>query len=183
MSEKTEKSLLVIPDDFPPFFQNTRHLKDLEELCDLRIYTTKAGSEDELIERIENARIIVVVRAYTKINKKVIGRCDELELISVVGAGVDNIDLEAAKEAGITVCNTPGANAQAVAEHTIALMMAATHNIAHHDRAMRKGIWERGDHLQLSGKTIGVVGLGYIGSRVARMASCLGMNVLAWTLF
>src|SRR5262249_48434362 len=111
----------------------------------------------------------------------VFAACRELKLVSVWGTGTDNIDLGAAGRRGITVCNTPGVNAFAVAEHTIALMLTVGRKIPRIDREMRGGAWPREMLTQCLGKTLGVFGTGTIGARVITLARALGMEVLAWS--
>jgi D-3-phosphoglycerate dehydrogenase len=107
--------------------------------------------------------------------------CRELKLISVWGTGTDNIDLEAAGRRGVTVTNTPGVNAFAVAEHAIALMLTVGRKIPRIDREMRGGAWPREMLTQCLGKTLGVFGTGTIGARVITLGRALGMDVLAWS--
>jgi D-3-phosphoglycerate dehydrogenase len=102
-------------------------------------------------------------------------------MVSIWGVGTDNIDLAAAARGGVTVCNTPGANAYAVAEHAIALMLAMARKIAQIDREMRGGAWPREMLTQLCGKTLGVFGTGSIGSRAADLGRGLGMEVIKWS--
>jgi phosphoglycerate dehydrogenase-like enzyme len=101
--------------------------------------------------------------------------------LSIWGVGTDNIDLAAAARHGVTVCNTPGANAYAVAEHAIALALAVARKIPQIDREMRGGAWPREMLTQLYGKTLGVFGTGSIGTRVAELGRGLGMEVLTWS--
>jgi phosphoglycerate dehydrogenase-like enzyme len=96
-------------------------------------------------------------------------------------AATDNVDLAACRARGIAVTNTPGVNAHAVAEHTLALMLAVTRRIPAMDRDVRGGQWPRGLLVQLEGKTLGLIGLGAIGSRVAALARPFGMRLLATT--
>src|SRR5205807_7931280 len=95
--------------------------------------------------------------------------------------GVDNIDLDAATKAGIAVMNTPGANAVAVAEHTLALMLALARHISRADATTRAGKWEKKSlqGTELRGKTLGIVGLGRIGMEVARRAAAFDMKIIA----
>lgn len=100
-----------------------------------------------------------------------------LRAIAKYGSGLDNIDLEAAEQRRIPIRNTPGANSQAVAELTIAFLFAlARHLVAHH-RSATQGHWERWTGTELAGKRLGLVGLGAVGSRVARIAQGIGMEV------
>lgn len=109
----------------------------------------------------------------------VIEAADRLRVISRYGAGVDQVDLDAATRRGIAVTNTPGANKIAVAELCIGLMFALARNIPQVATAARSGVWKRTAGWELSGKTLGIIGLGEIGREVAARAPALGMRVLA----
>jgi D-3-phosphoglycerate dehydrogenase len=102
-------------------------------------------------------------------------------MVSIWGTGTDNIDLESAVRRGVTVSNTPGVNANAVAEHAIALMLAVARRIPRIDREMRTGAWPREMLTQLLGKTLGVFGTGAIGRRVIALGRALGMEVVTWS--
>jgi phosphoglycerate dehydrogenase-like enzyme len=99
-----------------------------------------------------------------------------------LGIGTDNIDLSAASRRRIKVSNTPGYSAIAVAEHTLALMLAAARKIPQHEQELRGGRWARLPMTQLHGKTLGLVGFGNIGRQLASLAKGIGMEVWAWTL-
>ena len=105
---------------------------------------------------------------------------DQLKVISRYGAGVDRVDLAAAKARGITVCNTPGANAQGVADLTLGLMLAVARKIPMLDSSVRAGEWIRNTGVELYEKTIGILGLGAIGRGVAKRAQGFSMKVLAY---
>jgi len=107
--------------------------------------------------------------------------CPKLKIVSVWGTGTDNIDLNAAGMRGITVCNTPGINAFAVAEHALTLMLTVARKVTTLDAEMRKGRWPREMLTQCLGKTLGVFGMGAIGGRLATIARGIGMNVLGWS--
>src|SRR5216684_6408807 len=123
----------------------------------------------------------LIVRSAVDVNADVLRNAGKLRVIGRAGVGVDNIDLEAATKAGIAVMNTPGANAVAVAEHTIALMLALARHIPRADASTRAGKWEKKSlqGTELRGKTLGIVGLGRIGMEVARRAQAFGMEVIA----
>ena len=106
---------------------------------------------------------------------------DRLRIIACAGVGVDNVDLDAAKARGIKVFNVPDLSAISVSEFTFALMLAVMRNVALADRHLRVGLWKKADLVgtELSGKALGIVGLGRIGTRVAQIASGFGMNVIA----
>ena len=123
----------------------------------------------------------LIVRSAVDVNAQVLRGAGKLRVIGRAGVGVDNIDLEAATKAGIAVMNTPGANAVAVAEHTIALMLALARHLCRADSTTRAGKWEKKSlqGTELRGKTLGIVGLGRIGMEVARRAKAFDMKVLA----
>ncbi len=106
--------------------------------------------------------------------------CPNLKVVSRWGVGIDSIDLRAATEAGVIVCNTPGAMAEAVADYTFGLLLAAARRIVEGDRLMRSGGWSEITGTLVFGKTIGLVGAGRIGQAVARRAAGFGMRVLAF---
>src|SRR5229473_335076 len=123
----------------------------------------------------------LIVRSAVDVNAEILRGKSKLRVIGRAGVGVDNIDLEAATKAGIAVMNTPGANAVAVAEHTLALMLALARSISRADSTTRAGKWEKKSlqGTELRGKTLGIIGLGRIGMEVARRAKAFDMNLIA----
>lgn len=176
-----ERPLIVMPDDFPPAVAGTDQAGRLRALGELRIYDSLPASPQELVERIRHAHTVINVRASTLLTAEVLGQCRALRHIAVYGIGTDNVDVEAARARGIAVTNTPGYSAIAVAEATLALMLAAVRRIPQNDRAVRQGGWSRSVVGQLHGKTLGVLGAGPIAARVMELGRCLGMRVIAWT--
>jgi D-3-phosphoglycerate dehydrogenase len=172
---------IIIPDDFPRAISGTKAEQKLKTLGAIQIYLDKANSQEELMERIKEAEVLINIRAYTHLNGEILALCRNLRLISIWGTGTDNVDLESARKLGITVTNTPGANALSVAEHTIAILLSLARQIPLLDWEVRSGNWARVEMVQLSGKVLGLFGLGAIGTHVARMAKGLGMDVIAWT--
>jgi phosphoglycerate dehydrogenase-like enzyme len=173
---------IVIPDDFPSVFDKTPAHERCKKVGDTTVYTARGADEEvELIKRIDSARIAINIRAHARFTDRVMEACRKLEMISIWGTGTDNIDLDAAGRHGITVCNTPGVNAFAVAEHAVALMLATARRIPRIDREVRGGAWPRDLLTQLLGKTLGVFGTGKIGARVITIAKALGMDVLAYS--
>ena len=124
----------------------------------------------------------MVIRSGAKVTRKVIDAAAKLRVIGRAGVGVDNVDLEAATEKGVVVMNTPDGNTIAAAEHTVGLMVALVRNIAPADKSLKEGRWDRSLYVgaELQGKTLGVVGLGRIGSHVVRVAQALRMKVIAY---
>ena len=135
---------------------------------------------DALIAIIGNYDALVV-RSETKVTRPVIEAATRMQVIGRAGVGVDNIDLDAATERGVIVVNAPQGNTIAAAEHTLALLMSLARHVPQADASMRSGKWERKSYLgtEIRGKTLGIVGLGKIGSEVARRAVAMEMRVLA----
>lgn len=173
--------MIVVPDDFPAALAGTGALARLRTLGRVTHYETRPPDAQTLAQRIAGAGVVVNIRAYSKFTADLLSGMPSLRLISVFGTGTDNVDLEACRRHGVAVTNTPGANAVAVAEHTLALMLAAARQVPRLDRETREGKWPRGLSVQLHGKTLGLIGLGAIGQQVARLARGLGMRVVAWT--
>jgi len=123
----------------------------------------------------------LIVRSAVQVNADVLRNAGKLRVIGRAGVGVDNIDLDAATKAGIAVMNTPGANAVAVAEHTLALMLAMARFIPRADATTRAGKWEKKSlqGTELRGKTLGIIGLGRIGMEVAKRARAFEMKIIA----
>ncbi len=123
----------------------------------------------------------LIVRSGTQVTADVIGAGEKLRVVARAGVGVDNVDVDAATRRGVLVMNAPEGNTVSAAEHAIALMFAAARHIAAADASTRAGKWERGKFLgtQLTGKTLGLLGLGRVGREVAKRARGLEMDVVA----
>ena len=174
---------ISVPDDFPSVFDGTVAHERAKSLGEVRVTTARgADDEAELIRRIDRARVAINIRAHARFTEGVFAACRNLKLVSIWGTGTDNVDLEAAGRRGVTVTNTPGVNAFAVAEHTLALMLALARRIPRIERDMRDGQWPRELLTQLLGKTVGVFGTGTIGARVVALTKAIGMEPLAWSL-
>ena len=139
---------------------------------------------EELVEAIENYDALVV-RSETKVTPNVIEAGQNLKVIARAGIGVDNIDLNAATNAGIAVVNAPIGNTVAAAEHSLALMLALARNIPQAYQSLKEGEWRRSAFMgiEVRNKYLGVVGLGRVGSEVARRAASFGMHLLAYDPF
>jgi len=174
--------MIVVPDDFPSVFEGSAAHDRARALGEVRVHTARgAEDESELARRIGNAAVAVNIRAYARFTESVFRACPGLKMISIWGTGTDNVDLAAAARHGVTVCNTPGVNAYAVAEHTMALMLAVARRIPGIDHEMRGGAWPRDMLVQLHGKALAVFGSGAIGARVAQLARGFGMEALTWS--
>lgn len=135
-------------------------------------------TEDELIPLLADCDGYLAGLDY--VTEKVLQSADKLKVISRYGAGVDRVDLEAAKRQGIVVTNTPGANAVAVAELAMGLVMSLARRIPFLDRKTREGDWVRSTGTELGGKVMGIMGLGAVGRNLARYAQGFGMTVIAY---
>jgi D-3-phosphoglycerate dehydrogenase / 2-oxoglutarate reductase len=135
---------------------------------------------NSLAKQIESADALIV-RSAVQVDSALLANARKLRVIGRAGVGVDNIELEAATKKGICVMNTPGASAVAVAEHTLALMLALARHVPKADALMKAGKWEKKtlQGSELRGKTLGIVGLGRIGMEVARRGLAFGMRVIA----
>ncbi|MBE0448128.1 MAG: phosphoglycerate dehydrogenase [Actinobacteria bacterium] len=138
-------------------------------------------SADELVEEISNYDALII-RSATKVTEEVINRANNLKVIGRAGIGVDNVNLEAATKRGIIIANAPQSNIVSAAEHTIALMLACARNIPQACSSTRAGKWERSKFqgVEVYEKTLGIIGLGRIGTLVASRAHGLGMKVIAY---
>lgn len=136
-------------------------------------------AEDELCKTIVNYDALMI-RSETKVTKKVLEAGKNLKIVGRAGVGVDNVDVETATQKGVIVVNSPDGNTNAAAEHTIALMLAMARNIPDAVASTKQGLWERSKFVgtEVFGKTLGVIGLGKIGSHVAKVALALGMKVI-----
>ena len=141
-------------------------------------------SADELLEVVADYQALIV-RGRTKVNAAVFEAAINLKVVGRAGVGVDNIDLAAAQSHGVTVVNAPTATTIAVAEHTLALMLSLVRNIPRADATMKSGIWDKKKLVgsELYGKTLGVIGMGNIGSGVAQRCTAFGMHILGYDPF
>jgi len=137
-----------------------------------------AGTEEELIEWLRDVQILIPIRERTRLGERVLGALPRLELIAQTGGQAPHLDVEAATQHGIVVCTSTGSG-QSTDELTFALMLAVMRRIPQEQQAMREGRWQTSCGVGLHGKTVGIIGLGRIGSRVARIAQAFGMRVLA----
>ncbi len=155
-------------------------LKLIEE-AGIEVVNQPDITPEELLEVISEYPCMVV-RSRTKVTKEVLDAGTSLKSVVRAGVGLDNIDVAYAQDKGIKVLNTPSASTQSVAELTVAYLMALARNIPLMTASMKAGKWEKKSFLgsEVSGKTLGLIGSGRIGSAVADRAIALGMTVLAF---
>lgn len=156
-------------------------LNDILQKNGLKITYEPEITPDQIKEKISNFDI-VVVRSRTKITKEMIDRATQCKIIARVGVGLDNIDVDAAKAKGIRVINAVEGAMNAVAELVLGLMLSMAREIPRADREIRNGKWLKKELMgsELSGKYLGIVGLGNIGKRLAKLARGLNMNIIGF---
>ncbi len=127
----------------------------------------------------------LIVRSGTQVTREIIQAATRLRVIGRAGAGVDNIDLEAASERGIVVLNAPGGNTISTAEHTFAMLLSLARNIPQATASLKAGLWERKKYtgVELNDKVLGVIGVGRVGQQVASRARAFGMTTLGYDPF
>lgn len=157
----------------------------LAELGELVVH--ERTPEDQTAQVIGDAAIALTNKA--PIDKRVFEACPNLKYVGVLATGVNVVDLDAAREHGVTVCNVPGYSTMSVAQHVFALLLELASRTAEHDTAVHRGQWAScvdfsfttGPLIELSGKTLGVVGMGAIGQAVAKVGHALGMEIAAYS--
>ncbi|MDR1579126.1 MAG: phosphoglycerate dehydrogenase [Synergistaceae bacterium] len=171
--------ILVTPTSLKPDATNPA-IGKLKNFAD-EIAFNPAGrplTEEELIPLLEDCDGYLAGLDF--VTARVVESCEKLKVISRYGVGVDRVDIDAASRRGIAVCNTPGVNAEAVADLALGLILSVARRIPVLDRLTKDGKWTRSTGIELSGKTIGILGLGAIGKAVAKRASGFSMRVVAF---
>jgi len=163
--------------------ENVQAKEKLEAFAEKVIYNDleRPLEEAELIVRLKD--VDGMIAGLDDLNGRVIAQCSQnLKVISRYGVGVDRVDIPSCRKKGIAVTNTPAANSTAVCEMAFALMLAVARNVPNLHNAVEKGNWPRANGVELSGKTLGIVGLGAIGKKLAVRARAFEMKVLAYDL-
>ncbi|OGX29799.1 MAG: phosphoglycerate dehydrogenase [Omnitrophica WOR_2 bacterium RIFCSPLOWO2_12_FULL_51_24] len=155
-------------------------LKVLKDEKELQVDVKLKLSPEELKAIIKDYDALVV-RSSTKVTKDIIDAATKLKVIGRAGVGLDNVDAEAASKRGIIVMNTPAGNTISTCEHTWSLMLSMSRNVPNANASLKEGKWDRNRYMgvELYGKTLGIIGLGRIGTEVARRAMAFGMKVIA----
>lgn len=176
------KPLILCADHF---YLSDKALKKLSEAGIL--VWSKTSKEEDIIREAKEATVIA--SEYGQITSRIIDQAPRLKAISVWGVGYDHVDIEAASNRGISVTNCRGANSESVAEHAFAMLLALSRRVLELDNFVRKGNWKTQQEVGLGpamiphdlyGKTIGIIGFGEIGSRVARIARGFNMHIVAY---
>src|SRR3982751_4519167 len=157
----------------------------LQQRPEFKVTVLKAKTpEAELLNIVKDVHAMIV-RSETKVTKKVLEAAPNLKVVGRAGVGIDNVDVEAATQRGVVVMNTPGGNTTTTAELTFFMLGALARHIAPAGSSMAAGKWDRKlfSGTEINGKTLGVLGMGRIGSEVAKRALAFGMKVLAYDPF
>lgn len=169
---------VTILDDYQRAFEATRAIQRLRSKVDVRILTEKLPSDTAVAEALKGSRVIIPVRERTRFTASLLKALPDLEYISQTGNHVYHVDMDAATQQGIVVSLAPGGNS--TTELAFGLMLAVMRRIPQSDRAMRRGEWPLVLGYVLKGKTLGILGLGKIGTEVAAIGRAFGMKVIAW---
>lgn len=174
--------ILVTPTSLQPG-KNSGALEALKQFSENLVFNElgRPLKEDELIPLLKDCDGYIAGLDF--ITEKVLKSCEKLKVISRYGAGYDRVDIEAAREKGVLVTNTPGVNAEAVGELAFSLILSVARKIPYLNQSTREGQWVRSTGMELKGKTIGIMGLGAIGKVVARCAKGFEMKVIAYDPF
>src|SRR5262245_7894346 len=173
--------VIVIPGDDPPQLQGSPHLERLKSHGEVILHADRPPTAEDQVRRAGNAVCLINSRGAVKWPGEVLRRLPRLKMITTCGIGTDAIDLGAAGELGIVVCNLPGQTAPIVAEHALGLMLAVARRAWFHTNELKSGRWTSRDMVYLRGKTLGLVGAGSIAAETARLGKAIGMEVLAWS--
>jgi len=146
------------------------------------VFAGKTPTEDDIVALCKRHDPVAIIVRYSKVGAAAMDAAPSLRVISKHGSGTDTIDKVAAEARGIKVVAAVGANAAAVAEQALALLLACAKSVVTLNERMHAGHWDKATHksVELEGRTVGVVGLGAIGLRFARMADAMGMRVLGF---
>lgn len=154
-----------------------------EKIGEVTVY--EATAPEEVVARIGDAPVVITNKVV--LNREIISACPNLKYIGITATGYNVVDLDAARERGIPVCNVPAYSTPAVAQHVFALLLELTNRVGHHNKAVQDGRWITANSFcfwdyqltELAGKTLGIIGYGQIGQAVAKIGEALGMRVLA----
>ncbi|MEP6770378.1 MAG: NAD(P)-dependent oxidoreductase [Polaromonas sp.] len=174
----SKPAILVTAADLAP--QALALLKEYE-----LVFAGKAPQVDDLVALARVHDPVAIIVRYSQITPEVMDAAPSLKVISKHGSGTDTIDKEAARTRGIAVTAAAGANAAAVAEQALALLLACSKSVVWLDKRMHEGHWDKATHksVELHGRTVGLIGLGAIGQRFARMCDAMGMRVIGFDPF
>ena len=176
----TSKIRIAILDDYQNIALSMADWSAVEKNAEITVFHDHISDQDKLVERLLPFNVLSVMRERTPLNKEIFDRLPNLKLVISTGLRNAAIDVDAAKAAGIEVRNT-GYHWTGAPEITWALLMAIARKIPQENGSLRSGDWQKTVGTDLFGKTIGIIGLGNIGIKIANYANAFGMNVIAWS--
>ena len=176
----TSKIKIAILDDYQNIALSMADWSAVEKNAEITVFHDHISDQDKLVERLLPFTVLSMMRERTPLNKEIFDRLPNLKLVISTGLRNAAIDVDAAKAAGIEVRNT-GYHWTGAPEITWALLMAIARKIPQENRSLRSGDWQKTVGTDLFGKTIGIIGLGNIGIKIANYANAFGMNVIAWS--
>jgi phosphoglycerate dehydrogenase-like enzyme len=169
---------VTVLDDYQRAFQDTEAIQQLRQRADVEILTEKLPTEEAVVRALKGVQAIIPIRERTKFPASLLQALSDVELISQTGNHAYHVDVDAATKSGIAVAMAPGSNS--TTELTFGLMLAVMRRIPQSDQAIRRGQWPLILGYVLRGKTLGILGLGKIGTEVAIIGRAFGMKVIAW---
>ena len=171
---------IALLDDYQGVAMRSADWHALPADCSVEVFKDHLVSEDDLVRRLVDFDVIMAMRERTPFRLSLLQRLPNLKLLSTAGARNASIDMDAATELGILVCGT-GGTPRATMELTWGLILSLLRKIPREDRATKSGAWQETLGIGLDGKTIGILGLGRIGSETAEVARAFHMNLIAWS--
>jgi len=175
-----DKINIAILDDYQNVGLDFGGWSDLPSNTTVTVFNTGIEDESELVSKLLPFQILVTMRERTWLTKSTLEKLTNLRLIAATGGRQSNIDMTAATNLGITICNT-GAPGHSTAELTWGLILSLTRSIALEDKKLREGIWQTSIGVGLDGKKLGLIGLGRVGKDVAKVAPLFDMELLVWS--
>lgn len=169
---------VTVLDDYQHAFEGSPAIERLRQKAQVQICTEKFTSEKELLRALKGSQAIIPIRERTRFPAQLLTSLPDLELIAQTGNHAYHIDIQAATDAGILITMAPGGSG--VTELTFGLMIAIMRHIPRSDRSMREGKWPLVLGTVLNGKTLGILGLGKVGTDIARIALAFQMKLIAW---
>ena len=171
---------VAILDDYQGIAEQLVDWSTFKDSCEIKVFNQPFENEDNAIENLKNFEALLIMRERTPMTKKLMDGCPKLRFIATSGMRNLGIDLEYAKSKGIIVSGSEG-NKNPTAELTWALILGLARNIKQESENMYQGYWQTTIGFELKGKTLGIMGLGNLGSMVAKVGKAFGMEVIAWS--
>ena len=171
---------VAVLDDYQRVAEGLADWKSLGPNVSVEFFHDHHKKEDDLADRLQAFEILAIMRERTPFPRSLIEKLPNLKLLVTTGKRNASVDMAACKERGITVCGTAGSEGSTI-ELAWGLILSVVRGIPREDRALREGRWQIKVGMELRGKTLGVLGLGRLGSQVAQIGGAFGMNVIAWS--